>query len=541
MAPKRKYLPEEDFSSSGNGANGQTGVKRSRRQETNSPTISTRSDGQGHSRGSTDQDRFPKSRTKRAKPPKESTTSRTGIRQAKLAAELANLADYNAPPIPRPGEVESDNDDNVRPRRTRTQKPLPALATSEPYSRRAVRPAKDVTRGKCLLDEIAELRPWPHWDSDEGSSDDSDTNDGLIPRSHADIYPPKQVGVQNIPWSSIPGELRNKIYEYCKSNEEEKVLNVHHYPNGVPRRSFRGVTQTTNFSYSYWGFTQTCRQVREEFVPWLLEKRKVRTPLATLNDYVDTFPRPDPVSGKRIGWVEPIFCGARLSNKGVEIMELLKHHYNDPGFHLQLRPTGMNPVHKALEQESNPRLNYDELKIFRLLKLFYKRSEGKDLHRRPWGIERALSEVGIKAIYITSDPLPIDQDDEENEMDGRSRKIMLRLQIAPLSGERSLEEQISLVSHLIFQSRLVQHPGITLTASIGDASVCWMTHPMDNVDFAWMDKTKEDDKQLVHRWKGKGFNRHGMYRIKKEDIPVSEFRSSSYLNLKTLFSSDFEL
>jgi hypothetical protein len=115
MAPKRKYLPEEDSSSSGDRANGQIGAKRARRQETNSSTISIRGEGQGHSRGSIDQDRFPKPRTKRAKPPKGSTTSRAGNRQAKLAAELANLADYNAPPVTRPGEVESDNDDNVRP------------------------------------------------------------------------------------------------------------------------------------------------------------------------------------------------------------------------------------------------------------------------------------------------------------------------------------------------------------------------------------------------------------------------------------------
>lgn len=82
--------------------------------------------------------------------------------------------------------------------------------------------------------------------------------------------------------------------------EEKKALTVVHYPDGIPRRSIRGISTTTNFTHSFWGFTQTCRQVRDEISPWLLSKRKVRTSLTTLNVYAEVFHRPDPLSGKRV-------------------------------------------------------------------------------------------------------------------------------------------------------------------------------------------------------------------------------------------------
>lgn len=81
-------------------------------------------------------------------------------------------------------------------------------------------------------------------------------------QSHAREYPPKEFGVQNAPWSSLPAEIRNEIYQYCMAKEEKKFVDVRHYPSGVPRRSVRGTfLSSTNFLQSYWGFTQTCEDV----------------------------------------------------------------------------------------------------------------------------------------------------------------------------------------------------------------------------------------------------------------------------------------
>jgi hypothetical protein len=161
----------------------------------------------------------------------------------------------------------------------------------------------------------------------------------------------------------MAAELRNIIYEYRKVNGEEKVLNVLHYPHGIPRRSIRGVSTPTNFALSYWGFTQTCHQVRNQLTPWLSEKRTVRTPLATLNGYVYTFHGADPVTGERIGRVDPICTGAPLKRDRVEVLELLKLHCGSSSFHLQLIPTSVSLVLDWLQPEARAG-DYDELNIF---------------------------------------------------------------------------------------------------------------------------------------------------------------------------------
>ncbi|KAK1920127.1 hypothetical protein P3342_002423 [Pyrenophora teres f. teres] len=94
-----------------------------------------------------------------------------------------------------------------------------------------------------------QLALWHGWVFDD-SSDEDEKNERL-PRTHSHRYPPNKVGVQNVEWSLLPGELRNKIYEYAMMGEKENVLNVRHYPDGVPRRSDRGIASNTNFAFSH--------------------------------------------------------------------------------------------------------------------------------------------------------------------------------------------------------------------------------------------------------------------------------------------------
>jgi hypothetical protein len=345
---------------------------------------------------------------------------------------------------------------------------------------------------ESLDHELAQLRPWPHWNSEEEhESSESDSDDDSEPRSQIRYYPPRQIGVQNLPWSKMPAELRNTIYEYCMANEEEKVLNVLYCPHGIPRRSIRGVSTPTNFAHSYWGFTQTCLQVRNEFTPWLLEKRKVRTPLATLNNYIHTFHRPDAITGLRIGHVEPICTGAPLTGDGVEVLELLKLQVESPPFHLQLVPTSVSLVLEWLQPEARVG-EYDKLNIFRELGQFYEKDLGSHIRK-----------AGLRSINITSVP----QEDEESkdgpeyfdsediqtglsdDDDDLPRRILIKLKVnATLSDQVSRDKQILTISRFVYESQLASKAGVEVHTFFAGGDASWKVRKGKVVDMFWRKK-----------------------------------------------------
>src|SRR5690242_8995129 len=105
-------------------------------------------------------------------------------------------------------------------------------------------------------------------------------------------------------WYNLPGELRNCVYKWCLLLEEDKIQSVCHFPHGFRQcRSKHNDTAYGNFPSSYWGFTQVSRRIRAEFTPWLLKQRRVKTPLATLNEYVEVFHPTQPGTENRMGWV----------------------------------------------------------------------------------------------------------------------------------------------------------------------------------------------------------------------------------------------
>jgi hypothetical protein len=58
---------------------------------------------------------------------------------------------------------------------------------------------------------------------------------------------------------SCLAKIVNNICEYAITNEEEKILNVRHYPDGIPCRSVRDISSKTYFAHSNWRRAQVCR------------------------------------------------------------------------------------------------------------------------------------------------------------------------------------------------------------------------------------------------------------------------------------------
>jgi hypothetical protein len=403
--------------------------------------------------------RITRSRLNSSTPRPSCASSRPARNTSALAAKLANLGDFNLPPATyhKDSDSESDSGHGRSPptRRLRARKQVRPTRIEKSRSKKMVTSPQKRRQSHRPRKELAELKHWAHWQSGaESSSSDSDSDDEATPRSISRSFPAKQVGVQNVPWKQLPAEMRNMIYEYCIANEEEKVMNVTHYPHGIPRRSDRGASNTANFAHSYWGFTQTCQAVRAELTPWLLWKRNARTPLATLNDYVNTFHRPGLVDGKRVGNVEPICTGAPLPGKGVEILALLKQKHESTEFRLQLTPTSVSPVFDALQPIPDP-LAYDELKILREIEAVFKKDAGEKFRKAGIDSIRILSVVN----EVIDGDVEYDEDFERGEQ--RSHDVQIRLDISPPSGAHThRNKQISEINQFVFETRLAYMDGV---------------------------------------------------------------------------------
>ncbi|KAH7383973.1 hypothetical protein BKA66DRAFT_463213 [Pyrenochaeta sp. MPI-SDFR-AT-0127] len=344
-----------------------------------------------------------------------------------------------------------------------------------------------------LLIEVKQLQSWHGRISDadeEDDSSDSDVENDRVPRSHARQYPPIVPGTQNTPWLELPGEIRNKIYEYAILAEEQKTVNIVHYPNGIPRRSIRGIASRTNFAHSAWGFTQSCRQVREEFTPWLLEKRRIRTPLATLNNYVDTF-HPLNQNGKRIGWIEPICSNAPLPHDGVEILKLLQCKHNNTSFHLQLTPTTpTNMGHDLLALPTDPD-QFDEIRILRDMGESFETWSGI-----------ILQSSGIDGIHIMSivEQGNIDAEGvKDSEDDDESHDILIKLDVNQ-SKQSTITSQDRLrhIGRFIFNSQLDQLHGLRLQSSFDCGIARWRVTRAGTVDMQW-NARKSRSKKIFRR------------------------------------------
>lgn len=489
MPSKRKYSSEDDFVTSQDEAYQVSRSKRTRREPAEAP--------QGRPQTSAQHQRTTRPQMKSTSARPSPASSRPARKTSALAAELANLEDFNLPPATTHEDSDSGHGRSPLTRRLRARTQGRPTRVEKSRSKKAVTPPEKYRQKRRSRNEIAELKRWAHWESEaESSSSESDSEDESTPRSISRSFPVKQVGVQNVPWTKLPAEIRNMIYEYCIANEEEKVMNVTHYPHGIPRRSGRGVSNTANFAHSYWGFTQTCRDIRAELTPWLLQKRNVRTPLATLNNYVDTFHRPDPIDGKRVGNVEPICTGTPLPGKGVEILELLKQNHESTEFRLELTPTSVSPVLDALQPVPDP-LAYEELQIMREIEAVFKKDAGEKFRRSGINSIRILSQV----LEVMDNEAEFDRDVEHEEQ--RSHDVRIELDISPPIGSHThRNKQISDINQFVFETCLGYKDGAQLHARVAGGIGRWKVRRQGVVDMGWKQKKKGGDR-LYRRLTGR--------------------------------------
>jgi hypothetical protein len=418
---------------------------------------------------------------------------------------LVNLADYNAPPVTRSRKDSGSQDTkDERPRTSRnganrlraTRFTTQSTSLSEKLRIQSARITKfnstAVRRKKSSFEEkvraeAEKLVLWPGWVSEEEGVDECGDEDQDVPRSHSRLYPSKTPGTQNRPWKELPGEVRNSIYQYAMADEEQKILNIRHYPDGVPRRSIRGIASSNNFAHSYWGLTQTCHQIREEFTPWLLEKRRVRTAIETISDYVDTFHRPDK-DGRRVGCVEPICCGAPLPHRGVDVLELLKLQKDNPRFHLQLIPTTVSEILDAL---STPR----ELDDFDELKIIHDMAES--FHS--WSNHTIIRSAGLDGIHITSVAKEMKSiaDTREDE-DDTHHEILIKFIINPSKANKMPDKKLlERLNAVIFASQLSNKTGVKLETHLDTGVAIWKVRRIGVIDMRW--KAKDGSVKFFRR------------------------------------------
>jgi hypothetical protein len=492
MALKRKANRTEEYSSSNDDTSPRPRLKRACQQPIEALSRRTRLRSRVHHESAT-RDRVAhesRSHNPFPSPPPEFSTSHAARQETNHKAEFANFADYNMPPIA--GHDESDSDDYA-PRSQRLTRSQSSRAFRTYQGVRDGHVNKRTWKQAHKSGYTGRFEKESAWLQDQtsassNSSGASDSEDDGSPRTHSHRYPPKRVGVQNTPLLALPGELRNGIYQCCMVNEAENILNLRQYLSGAPRRSGRGAIASTNFAHSSWGFSQSCRQVRKEFAPWLLAKRSVRTPLATINEYVDTFHRPDPVTGMRIGHIEPIFTGATLPGEGVEILQLLKHQQlSKPEFRLQLIPTTVSATLDLLQPVAVPG-HYDELSICRDMENLYAIDTGNE-----------MNDIGIKAVHVTSFDMDPDDATDDSEDDDSSNQIVIELEIGtPAGGPLTRNEQIDGLNHFVFKSKLSEKKGVELRASFAGGKARWEIEDKNVISMRWQSK-KKGRKNLYRR------------------------------------------
>ncbi|KAF2846221.1 hypothetical protein T440DRAFT_458879 [Plenodomus tracheiphilus IPT5] len=415
-----------------------------------------------------------------------STSKRTALKD-KLAAELAGFADFNKPPVPlshryhASAEVDSKSSEIRRApknaikadRQSRSQKSSKRIHRVE--KSRIIKPnmkAERINR-RNLKAEVEQLEPWHDWVQElkrnpVAEEEDDDDDDDESPKCHRRNYPPRQKGVQNVPWSALSGEIRNMIYQQVMENDEKVRPTLTHYPNGIPRRTTRGFGDgaSENFPQSSWGFTQTTRQIREELTPWLLDTRRVRTRLSTVNEYVDTFQRRD---GKpRLGWIEPFCCGMPLPAEGVEVLNLIENHHRSSKFYLQLESTPTQLSMLELHEVNDGQ----EMWLLRSLSENYHLYANDSLRRS------AVRGIRIAPYMKSYGRSPKENPDDEGISDRMSADgflVKLDIQQVALQGKNEMElsDFVESIEDFIETSGLGLEHGLRIQARLGKYVASW--------------------------------------------------------------------
>lgn len=285
-------------------------------------------------------------------------------------------------------------------------------------------------------------------------------------------------------WSDMPGELRNLVYEYVLMDAWNTEVTLKHFPDGRPKLSTESEDNDTesednetesedidtqldhvdaqsdhvdsNFAYSSWGFTQTCKQIMQELRPELVMERTVCTPLWTLNEYIETFHPPDE-NGDTIAYIKLISDGEGVEGRSVDLLVLLKLFYN----HADLDVYKSNGIvwdwDYSREHEMFLGLleNYDDF------------------------MDDAVDRAGIKSICLR---LSCEDDDEEYDRDGY-RNIELGIG-EPKDRPLSLIRQISEINKVLSESGIVEYAS-KIEAEFDGHQLCWVVQSSCEMDLTW--------------------------------------------------------
>lgn len=210
-----------------------------------------------------------------------------------------------------------------------------------------------------------------------------------------------------------------------------------------------------------------------------MQRRRVRTPLGTLNDYVDTFHRVGQ-DGKQAGWIEPFCSGAALSGDGVEVLEILQCKQTNPAFHLQLTPAatlvGLDLQPLPIDPDQ-----FDELDILRDMEETFAIWSGSILHNA--GI------VGINIVSIVKDDQNDIVNDDDIEDDDDSHDILIKLEVhRPPKQSMTCLSQLYHISQFIFRSQLAQKDGLRFQSSLDSGVARWKVTRPGILDLQWNER-----------------------------------------------------
>jgi hypothetical protein len=292
----------------------------------------------------------------------------------------------------------------------------------------------------------------------------------------------------------------------CINEENTDVIRYNHGSASVIVNYLHGhePNSNTNFAYSSWGFTQTCKQVMEELRPRLMQKRRVRTPLQTLDKYVETF-HPQNADGHRVGWIELSYCGEPLRGEGVDVLSTLKHCHDDAGF----------DVHFWCDEDAEDGLGGEEddmqLRILSHLKGRYDR----------WGSHAAYS-AGVETIRLTSLRMGEDKESDDKDSNGLYPssgfcdqylldrvlgvpssdegwdKVLINLGLGvPKDGPVDMLSQVEEVANFLALSEITEFVNVKIMAQYRGHSLEWDVQFFGKLELTWTRKSGRKKRYLV--------------------------------------------
>ncbi|KAH7412075.1 hypothetical protein DE146DRAFT_751213 [Phaeosphaeria sp. MPI-PUGE-AT-0046c] len=193
-------------------------------------------------------------------------------------------------------------------------------------------------------------------------------------------------------------------------------------------------------------------QVRKEFTSCLLSSRSVRTPLATLDKYVDISHRLDSVTVQRKGRIE-LLCNNRPlpDDGGVETLELIRENDRSSDFHVQLIPTP-TCLSRIMPQHVIDLTHFDELSV------------SNELNKLSLDAEEFVS-IHVFSKLPPREHVAEDESDDETE-DAKSHTVLLYVEFGTSIITLRVYTRINFWNEFIFKTELSTEQGFLIQTSI---------------------------------------------------------------------------